>query len=202
MMEKPEFNKWFADNAEELRYNYDLSSDSIVVDIGAYKGEFSKRIFEIFGCRVYAFEPVKHYFDIASAVLRPYIHRILVSHSGVAGNTHIGRICINGDESSSHKIVAGGCCEESIFWSVDSVIHSLGLKEVDLVKINIEGGEYDLLEAMISKGIVERFRNIQVQFHNFMEGAPERRRHIQEALSRTHEPTYMYNWVWENWRRR
>ena len=73
---------------------------------------------------------------------------------------------------------------------------------VALMKINIEGGEYDLLDRMIETGLVESIDNLQVQFHNFTVDAKRRMERIQEALQRTHTLNYQYRFVWENWVRK
>jgi hypothetical protein len=62
---------------------------------------------------------------------------------------------------------------------------------VDLMKINIEGGEYELLEHLIARGLTKRIRNIQVQFHeDVMAGAAGRMERIQSRLAETHHLTY------------
>jgi hypothetical protein len=71
-----------------------------------------------------------------------------------------------------------------------------------LIKLNIEGGEYPLLTRMINTDIVEKCRDIQVQFHNCVPDAEAMRLQIRNALSRTHFLTYDYPFVWENWRRK
>jgi hypothetical protein len=70
------------------------------------------------------------------------------------------------------------------------------------MKINIEGGEFELLERLIETGLIATIENLQVQFHNFEVGAPKRMAELQAALGRTHTPTYQYEFVWENWARR
>jgi hypothetical protein len=71
---------------------------------------------------------------------------------------------------------------------------------VDLMKINIEGGEYELLEHLIARGLTKRIRNIQVQFHeDVMAGAAGRMERIQSRLAETHHLTYQERFVWENW---
>ena len=69
------------------------------------------------------------------------------------------------------------------------------------MKINIEGGEYDLLDRLITTGLVGKIDNIQVQFHEFVPNAKERMQNIQKKLSKTHTPTYQYEFIWENWKR-
>jgi hypothetical protein len=67
------------------------------------------------------------------------------------------------------------------------------------MKINIEGGEYDLLDHLIETGWIRRIRDVQIQFHDFVSGATQRMHHIQAALKNTHHTTYQYPFVWENW---
>jgi hypothetical protein len=75
------------------------------------------------------------------------------------------------------------------------------IETVDLMKINIEGGEYDLLDVIIENNFAQKFKNIQVQFHDFVIDNPrERMEKIQKELSKTHELTYQYDFVWENWK--
>ena len=41
--------------------------------------------------------------------------------------------------------------------------------------------------------------NIQVQFHNIAVESARRMERIQKAMEITHQPTYQYKFVWENW---
>lgn len=79
-------------------------------------------------------------------------------------------------------------------------IHENGIRVIDLMKINIEGGEQDLWEHTIDNGYVERIKNIQVQFHDFVPTSEHCMQNIQASLSQTHYLTYQYPFVWENWR--
>jgi cellulose biosynthesis protein BcsQ len=73
------------------------------------------------------------------------------------------------------------------------------IKRIDLMKINIEGCEYNLLECLIGIGFIKNIKNIQVQFHDFVEDAEKRMMEIQKNLQKTHYLTYQYPFVWENW---
>ena len=84
---------------------------------------------------------------------------------------------------------------------VIDTIKQLNIESIDLIKINIEGEEYDLLERLISEGsIINKIKNIQVQYHTFISDAEERREKINNFLQKTHECTWKYEWVWENWK--
>ena len=69
------------------------------------------------------------------------------------------------------------------------------------MKINIEGGEFPLMEHIISCDKQAIVRQYQIQFHNFVENPVDRRIQISHALSETHMRTWCYTFVWENWRK-
>ena len=58
-------DRWYADGGDlKLRYNYSLNSDSIVVDLGGYKGDFADIIHTKFNSNVYVFEPFKEFYNV------------------------------------------------------------------------------------------------------------------------------------------
>jgi FkbM family methyltransferase len=71
--------------------------------------------------------------------------------------------------------------------------------KIDLLKLNVEGAEYDILNDMIDTRQIERVTDIQVQFHDFVPDAETKLERIRQRLSATHRPTYQYTFVWENW---
>ena len=74
------------------------------------------------------------------------------------------------------------------------------IKHIGLMKINIEGAEYDLLVHLIETSYIGRINNIQIQFHDFVKDAEKRMIEIEEKLAKTHKLTYQYPFVWENWK--
>ncbi len=88
-------------------------------------------------------------------------------------------------------------CEEGGY--PPPVWQELGAIQVALLKINIEGGEYDLLERLLETGLVGQFQHLQVQFHRFVPDAEKRRDFIRTGLAHSHEERWCYPWVWESW---
>ena len=85
--------------------------------------------------------------------------------------------------------------------SYQSFINEYEIDKISLMKINIEGGEYELLEYLTNQQkFLERIENIQVQFHDFESDSKKRMKNIQNILSRTHYLTYQFEFVWENWK--
>ena len=84
------------------------------------------------------------------------------------------------------------------------VISNLKTKFQDIacIKLNIEGGEYEVLERIISTGIVSQFRSIIMQYHAQPEGWQKRRESIEQQLCATHECVWAFPMIWEKWIRK
>ena len=76
------------------------------------------------------------------------------------------------------------------------------LESVDLLKLNIEGEEFPLLEHLIDNNKLSSFNNLKIQFHNFMESAVERKNNIRIHLQKEFNIIYDFFFVWEGWKRK
>ena len=83
--------------------------------------------------------------------------------------------------------------------AIDRVWEDLQLDQVDLMKINIEGAEFPLLEKMIETNLLGNVDTYMIQFHEWHPGAYGRRRKIRKALTKTHRLLWDYHFVWEKW---
>ena len=179
---------------EEARYEYDLTPDSTVIDVGAHMGSFSKAISERYHCNVIAFEPIAEFYQKAHSALERF-PKVFIHHSGLGAKSRFENYHKQGDSTGmfagSHDI------EHCPVVSIDAAIH--GLLVVDLLKLNCEGGEYEILEHILSTGIAARFKNIQVQFHTVVYDWENRYRTIRDGLLKTHHLTFDAPMVWENY---
>ena len=189
---------WFRDNGDKThRLNYDLNEDSIVFDLGGYEGEWAGDIFCMYGCTVYIFEPYETYFkNIKSKFL--HNKKISVFQFGLSKNSQTSKLAL-ADNSSSIFIESVNSVDIKLV-SANEFFNQHPIDIIHLMKINIEGGEYDLLEHLIETSEIKKIKNIQVQFHDFVPDAESRMKAIQGNLVETHELTYQYEFVWENWK--
>jgi FkbM family methyltransferase len=196
----PAVREWRArDGDKTLRLDYDLSAQSTVLDVGGFEGQWASDVVAMYGCRVHVFEPVPGY---AEHIRRRFARNPLVDvHAvGLSSQDESVLASIAGDASSHHR--AGEQTVRITLRCAAAVIDELALAQIDLMKVNIEGAEYDLLDHMISSGRISKVRDLQVQFHAFVPRAAEHMAAIRRALEQTHYPTYAYDFHWENWRRR
>jgi FkbM family methyltransferase len=187
---------------QTLRLDYPLGPDSVVFDLGGYHGDFSQAIHERYGCSVYLFEPVKAYYDHCVARFRD-TPRIRCFNFGLGDGNGTFHISDAGDGSSlyldSPGQPAGTRAEIRDF---HEFVLAQGVPRIDLIKINIEGGEYDVLPRMIQCGYIGKIGHLQIQFHDFIPDAPRKRDAIRHDLARTHQEAWCFKFVWESWRPR
>jgi len=192
-------NRWLADKGEKtLRLEYPLTSDSIVFDVGGYKGEFAEDVYNKYACEIYVFEPVKELYEI---IVKKFLGntKVHVFNFGLSDSDQ--RVEINLADNSSSIYVESKEKEKIKLVSITSFIKDNNIEQIDLFKINIEGGEYSVLPNLINSGFVKIITNLQVQFHDFVSDAINKRIDIRCELSKTHKVTYDYFMIWENWER-
>lgn len=192
------------DNEKVLRYAYPLNENSLVIDVGGYEGDFASEIFARYQCRIFVFEPVKRYVDYLNNRFK-LNHSITILPFGLGGKKEELKIHVMEEASSYNRtetIHKKGSEETVSIVSVVDFFSTNEIKKVDLIKINIEGGEYDLLDKMIEFDFIRICDNIQVQFHDFYPDFQKRYDLINKELSKTHVLTYNFPFVWENWTRK
>lgn len=191
------YEDWLrAEGDRTLRVDYPLDQHSVVVDVGGYLGDWASDIYARYRCTLHVVEPVPHFSEaIADRFKRNpdiVIHQIALGK--IAGRQTMSvkedRSRMS-DENGSHVLVE--------VRKASDFLDTLRADSIDLMKINIEGGEYDLIEELAESGWLQRIQDVQVQFHDFVPDAETRMTHATHLLRETHRCTYRFPFVWENW---
>ncbi|MBI4550620.1 MAG: FkbM family methyltransferase [Candidatus Omnitrophica bacterium] len=186
-------------NGPELLLEHPLTEESVVFDAGGFEGKCSEKILQRYSPCVHIFEPhpdacalLKHKFDGNP--------RVRYHGFGLGGHSREDRLYGRGPGCSVFQQDAGpGPSYPVLLRDVREELDECRLGKVDLIKINIEGCEYELLDRMIQTGIVRRFKSIMVQYHKFVPYAVLTRKRLSRALARTHRRTWCFPFVWECW---
>lgn len=192
-------HRWFREGEPGgLRFEYPLGPSSIVLDLGGYVGDWTDEIRRRYDPYVYVFEPVPDNVQVLHERFGSS-PKVRVFPYGLADRNDAIEMAVLADRSgaftrSTTKIRVS-------LRDAAEVLAENGLDRVDLMKVNIEGGEFDLLERLLATGTIARFDHLLIQFHRFVPNAEERRRQIRDQLSRTHELDFDYPFVWESWHR-
>lgn len=185
---------------EAMRFDFDLGEDSLVIDFGGYEGAWAQQIFNRYGCRIEIFEPVKEFFD---EIEKHFIgnSKVRAHQFGLGATSREERIALCADASS---MLIRDDANVEVIQLIDVInwFEKEAIRYVDLVKMNIEGGEYELLERMIETGLIRYIGTLQVQFHDLSPESESRMIRIRECLSETHMPVFHYHFVWDCWKRK
>lgn len=193
---------------EPERLEYDLTADSLVWDVGAYRGDFACEIVKRYACRVWCFEPMLVYVDAIRRRLGMLTDRAMMFPFGLLDEDRKEIIALAGDrtslypQASEDALYEGGVKMPATFCDVSAFLADRPIERVDLTKVNIEGGEFPLLRRLVDTGDVKKFGYLQIQFHPFYPKAYELYEQIAADLNRTHVLSWRRPWIWESWKRR
>lgn len=190
--------EWKSCNGDNTKLiDYDLNSESKILELGGYDGTWIRKIISKYDPHVFVIEPVPHFFNRVESEfsINP---KFKISNVGVSEKNGEGKIYLNGDSTSIH--VDNGNSIDIKLQTMEKILEEFGIEYVDLVQINIEGEEYPLLERLIKNGTINRFKNIQVQFHIGMENYESRRKDIQSGLLENgFINNFDFPFIWEGW---
>jgi len=198
-------NKWFEDNGDYTHnINYELNNDSVVIDLGGYHGLWIDEILKKNNPNIpniILVEPVPEFYNLLITKYKNH-EKIKVMNVGVSTNKNetTKSLYLSNDGSSTNFNTNVKTTIQIKTLPIDKILSDNKINQVDLLQINIEGDEYELIEYMIESGIINKFKNIQIQFHLGINNDIERRDNIQKNLiSNGFKNKFDYPFVWEAW---
>ena len=176
-----------------LLVDADLGPSAVVIDVGAFEGSWSMRLLgqerlrDRGDLRIHAYEPEPGAIERCrqtisgeprdrAAPVRPRWPPARRAPGRLRTGQHDLRRSSRQPQHESVEIELRDVADE---------LEAIGADRVDLVKINIEGGEYELLDRLHETGWLARIETLIVQFHEFAPDAYSRSP-PQSAAARGH----------------
>lgn len=145
---------------------------------------------------MYIFEPVVEYYDILENKYKNN-PKIKIFNFGLSNKNQEIHIAKSLDWSSVFKQSWQYEIIQLVDFDTFVSQQAIGDKKIDLISINIEGGEYDLLERILQTS-PEMMQSIQAQFHDFVSNAQGERDKILFLLGKNgYKKGYSFPFVWE-----
>ncbi len=189
---------WVAINGDTtLRLDYPLTPSSRVIDGGGFEGNWSRQILRRYDCNIEVYEPLKEFAEPLSQEFAGDDRVDVVEAALWIANTTIEMTV---DADSSSLVNRRYTSEKKTVQAIDC--STILARPVDLLKLNVEGAEFEILEHLVSTGTVGNVNHIQVQFHDFHDDAKARRETLRRTLRSTHNCDWCVPWVWESWSRK
>jgi FkbM family methyltransferase len=193
----------------DILHDAPIAQGAVVVDVGGYTGEWAQKICDRYAPQLYSFELDPHSFRKLQQRFAGQPTARCFDY-GLAGADARLRLLQKGLGSTlyseagddlENNAQASGSVEVEVR-DIVAVFDELGLRNVDLLKLNIEGGEYDVLERLLDADRMKDVDCLMVQFHEWLDRATWRRFRIRQRLRRTHREVWNYPFVWEQWVRK
>lgn len=195
---------WFWIGMEEKKLDWNLDKDSVVFEIGAYKGSNMAKLQEKYGCNIYAFEPVKEFYDIAKKKIDNPKTRLF--NFGLSHETKTFPFYLDKNSSSVFPKDSldkdGAIRQDCKLVDITEFMDKHGIKDVDLMIIDMEGQEYDFAKKLINSGYLIKIREFMIQFHRVVSDYSRKRKVLRNLFKKTHKQIYCYPFVWEVWERK
>lgn len=187
--------RWQAADGPRAILEHGLRPGDVVVEVGGYLGQWASDVYAMQRCRIVTFEPVPRF---AAELRRRFARNPDVEVREAAVGAAPGRMSLSatGDAASAFS---GRRDVEVPVLSIHDVVAQEG--PIALLCLNCEGGEYDILEALLDDPLLEQVGAILVQFHLVAPHARERRRRLVARLDKEFTRTLSHPFVWEGWRR-
>jgi galactoside 2-L-fucosyltransferase 1/2 len=194
--------KW---NEEKRWLPMNLVAPCMIWYVGANThGRDGVRLQKDYSCDIHVFEPVPSFANVLKKnwknVPRSTVHAFgLGSESKQVEHVHV--------VGESTFAMSGGTDSSGETVHIKSIVEAwgeLGKPSIDLLHINCEGCEWEMLETMISSGIVNKVRILQVGTHWFanVKNIQQRYCNIESKLSATHTKKFQQYFGWERWETR
>ena len=179
-----------------FRFHQNCKRTGIIIDVGAFEGEFTKFHMET-AEQIICFET---HSDAVAKLNETFgvEKKVVVCPFGISRKDTRGYSVGSGPGA---KLVFDDAAD-IIIRNVRDVFKELGVVKIDLIKINIEGGEFELIEALHEFGMLDKIEEIHVQTHDFADEFLDKTLHMHRLLSEKFELIASYPLVWDFWLRK
>jgi FkbM family methyltransferase len=184
---------WAAGGDDAFRYNTELKPGDVVFDLGGYEGEFTSRMMKD-GVQFHIFEINSVMIDVLNTTFKSSpmvsVHPFGLGHKNIAGSP-VGSGAGAGFMSDES--------ENILIRDFVEFVDELAIDRIDLLKVNIEGPEYDLIEHLDRAGILQHINELQIQAHDFEDDCFDRLLSMHRILTKTHRLVSSHTFVWDFW---
>ena len=184
---------WVKNNGDKTHsIDHDLNSESLVIDFGGYTGEWAEKIVSKYGCSIEIYEPFSRFVQQIESRFQDNLERVKIFQFAVSNKDTSAALF---EDDLATRIVENNSGEIRV---VDASSRISGRK-IDLLKMNIEGSEYEVFDSLFQSNEIKNIKSLLVQFHPIDDDSISRYNSIFEKLSETHECVFRYPFIWEKW---
>ncbi|MEI2716279.1 MAG: FkbM family methyltransferase [Candidatus Nanopelagicales bacterium] len=171
-----------------------LDTSSVVVEVGGYLGDYADEIVTRYGCTVHVFEPVPQFAHALRSRFRES-SSVRVHECGIGLSESTTELRLSADATGAWT-TGDEITVRLRAWA--DLRQEIG-PTIDLMAVNIEGGEYQLIEDLHRAHALPQIARLYIQFHRLHEASEQQMQRRRRLISESHDLTWSYDFVWERW---
>lgn len=177
---------------ETLSLTHDLNSSSLVIDFGGYTGEWSEKIFKRYDCALEIYEPFSDFAEIIKQKFDKNQDKVKIFNCALGkGNFQASLI----EDDIATRVVENSSGNIKVIDAASVILD----RRVDLLKMNIEGSEYEVFESLFENNSIQNIDAFFIQFHPIDDNSIKQYQEIISKLSETHDCVFRFPFIWEKW---
>lgn len=182
-----------------LMHDVTVKNTDLIMDIGGFWGEWTDKILTLGNPIIHIYEPHK---GLSTDMQEKYkgVNNVTIFNVGLSNKNYKATLLFGGPGSTEFSESPGLTSRTTRVPMKDIATIMESHTHVKIMKINIEGGEYRVLDRLIAARQMSKIEYLYIQFHEWIEGSYKNRKRIRKSLSTTHTCQWSYPFVWEKWK--
>ena len=187
-----EFLQFISDGGDTLIFkNIILNKDSVIIDGGGFNGEFTDEILKKNFHKIYIYEPDTNFYN---DLLKKYKFekKVEILNLALFDKEQIITLSENSNASSIMENIEDGTKVKAVDISKEFKKY----KNIDLLKLNIEGAEYNVISRLIETQEINKVTYLLVQFHKEHDLDGSKFEKINLEILKNYIIVFNYKYVW------
>lgn len=187
-----EYLQFIEDGGDRIIFeNIKLNINSVIIDGGGFNGEFTDEIIKKKFQKVYIYEPDKIFFE---CLKKKYEFKENIEILNYALFNKKQNIILS--ENSNASSIMENSKVGSMVEAVDILDEFKKYKNIDLLKLNIEGAEYEVISRLLKTQELTKIKYLLVQFHREHDLNGTKFEKIFFEISKNYNVIFNYKYVW------
>lgn len=151
---------------------FNIRDNPLVIDLGAHIGLFCLKVMFLHkNARIFAYEPVNSNFELLmeNIEMNQLSKNVNIFNMAVSGKSEKRKINISKINSAGHSMLIAEDQSEQIVvncTTLEKIFLDNAINSVDILKIDVEGAEYDILYST-PPSLFVNIKNIILEYHEY-----------------------------------
>lgn len=153
-------------------YPWSLGKDSVILDLGANLGRFSKKMFNCFGCSCHAVEASPQLFKLLESTEKILNYHYAITDDNEPVEFYFSNNILGSSILPPTQKDATQTSDRVQGITLERFVEQHKIERLDLVKMDIEGAEIKVFDSLPDE-FLSKIAQLTVEFHDFCKQVPD-----------------------------